>query len=129
MSEFQEIGGASKYVNIAPKGVPAFNKGDTIIEGVFTRTFKGKFGLQHEFKVANDLVVVNGFGHLDYKMKTVVPNSLVRVTYEGKEVLAKGKYAGTASHQCKVFTATASTPVFNESVATNTNKEDDGFLA
>ena len=126
MSQFSEIGGAVSYINVAPQGKPAFNAGDVIIEGVYKKTFQGKFGLQHEFIVGNDKKVVNGFGALNFKLQDVQPNTLVRVVYNGKGKLTKGKMAGRDFHDCKVFVATAQT-VMAETKTTET--EDDSFLA
>ena len=127
MSEmtFNEIGGATTYINVAPKGVPAFEVGQVVVEGIFKRTFQGKFGLQHEFIVGTEKKVVNGFGALNYKLQDVPANTMVRVVYNGKGKLTKGKMAGRDFHDCKVFVANASVTM----TETKTDAQDDSFLA
>jgi hypothetical protein len=123
--QFNEVGGAVKYINVAPNGKPAFKAGDIMVEGTFKRTFKGKFGLNHEFLVNGDKVVVNGFGHLNYKMQDIAEGSICRIIYLGKEKLTKGAYAGRESHQCKLLVASVST-VMKE--VESTASADDSFL-
>jgi hypothetical protein len=132
MSEvvFNELGGAVSYINVAPNGKPAFNAGDVIIEGVFKKTFQGKFGLQHEFMVGTDKKVLNGFGSINYKLQDIEPNTTVRVVYNGKQKLTKGKMAGKDFHDCKLLVATNTIAMKEVSTdESNTNSDDASFLA
>lgn len=129
--QFNEVGGAIKYVNVAPNGKPAFKEGDIMVEGVFKRTFDGRFGLCHEFIVNDDKVVVNGFGHLNYKLDGMKADTYCRIIYLGKEKLTKGKYAGKESHQCKLLVASVSTTMKEVEDTADTAKKsssDESFL-
>jgi hypothetical protein len=52
---------------------------------------------------------------------------LVRIVYNGKQKLTKGKMAGRDFHDCKLFVASAQT-VMTETKET-TSEADDSFLA
>lgn len=125
--QFNEVGGAVSYINVAPNGVPAFKSGDVIVEGTFKKTFSGKFGLQHEFLVGSDKKVLNGFGSINYKLQDVEPNTFVRIIYNGKQKLTKGKMAGKDFHDCKLLVATATTTM--KETKTTESTGDDSFLA
>jgi hypothetical protein len=127
MTVFNEIGGATSYINVAPNGKPAFKEGEVIVEGVFKKSFQGKFGLQHEFLVGSEKKVLNGFGSINYKLQDIEPNTLCQVIYNGKKKLTKGKMAGKDFHDCKLMVATATTAMVEAKDAVN-NSDDDNFL-
>lgn len=52
---------------------------------------------------AGEKVVVNGSGDLNFKMKNVLIGSSVKISYLGKKILEKGKFAGKESHCVSVL--------------------------
>lgn len=51
---------------------------------------------------------INNTGQLAFYMKQVTPGSIVRLTYDGQQKLAKGKFAGKPAHNFKVAVSSTS---------------------
>lgn len=112
---FQEVGSMSnfvKYEECKPEAV--------IAEGFFMGSIPGKFG--ENYLVDNEdgtQKVLPSSGHLNYLVSTLSKGDYIQVTYMGKEVMKKGKFAGKSAHTFKVgrdvsrskSVAPASTPV------------------
>jgi hypothetical protein len=76
--------------------------GDVLAEGVFLREGKDQFdGKTYEFRDPDKdhIDVLNSCGHLNYLMKEYMsPGDWGRITYQGKNKIAKGKFKGKDSH-------------------------------
>lgn len=96
---YREIGGAKTYHK--------FNEtkpGTVLVEGIFRREFKGKFGTQYEYENDNgEIVVLSASGQLRYKMDFIREGDKVKITYVGKEILQNGTYKGRPAHQFTVL--------------------------
>lgn len=101
---------AVKYVN--PKELFDSNTTGIIVQGRYIgRADKNQFG-KCDFKIesmterADDgspvLVIINESGNLASRMSAVNVGDLVQVSYEGKEKIASGQWAGKMSHQFDV---------------------------
>ena len=80
-----------------------FSKGDVIVQGVYSGTQEGKFGIQHIFDTETGKVVLGKAGHLDYWLEQVETGSTVQVVYGGSEIMKKGAYAGKPAHRFSVL--------------------------
>ena len=98
---YQEITGVTTY----PK-YKECEPGDVLVEGEYLQNFQGMYGVQYKFRSrSGGFVVLGKSGNLDYKMEFVEPGSLVKITYEGEEILKTGKYKGRHCHQFSVMVA------------------------
>lgn len=82
-----------------------FNEGDVLIEGTYSHSSEGKFGIQHYFEnLEGNTVCLNKSGMLD----KFVENSLwegraVKIVYGGKKPIEKGAYAGKEAQTFEFF--------------------------
>lgn len=81
------------------------NEGETLVDGTYSYSKEGKFGIQHYFeKEDGSMVCLNKAGMLD----KFVDNSLwegrrVRIDYMGKKPIEKGQYAGKEAQTFEFF--------------------------
>lgn len=79
------------------------NAGDNIrgtYEGKFiTKKFNTTY---YKIRTSEGLVAVPGSGQLNSLMARVADGSDVQITYKGKEVIAKGQFAGKSAHSFSV---------------------------
>lgn len=104
---FKQIGGNRVY-----KSWKEWKKGDTIV-GVYESSYTDNFGktgyqikvLESTIEGFNQGVTVglNSTGSLNYKMKTVKENSIIKLVYGGIGKIAKGKYKGKDFHEVNLF--------------------------
>jgi hypothetical protein len=86
-------------------------KTDVIMaEGVLEKVgvSDGKFGQRKQYAIRaenGDLIMVDGFGHLDNQMKKVQPGSYIQITFLGKEKVESGPRAGTEAYKAIVGVA------------------------
>lgn len=98
---FQEVSAPRKYFKLnqcSPE--------DVLVEGAWYKgTIQSKFGINHLFRHEDSSeTVLPSSGHLNYLLKDKVrEGDFVRVVYNGKERLTKGTFAGTESHQFRVY--------------------------
>ena len=96
---FREIGGAKKYFKYNE-----LEKGDVLVEGKFSKSFQGRFGVQYEYLNKDGCVhVLNSSGQLNYLMDFVEEGDTVKIVYDGTFKLTKGSFAGKEAHQFKLF--------------------------
>lgn len=108
--KFKEVGGAKKYLPWKEWEAEDF------VEGEFVGTSQDNYDKTNyhikleDFQLPDDkgfaigdTIGLNSNGSLDYKMESVKPGQVVRVTYEGEITLPKEhKFAGKKSHQVRV---------------------------
>ncbi len=110
---FQSLNSPIKFLGgymEADKVTPKYAEGDILAEGTFIGSFKNKFNEDkpHIMLRLEDQsrVVVNTAGHLHYMFygddSQVGKGDYVRITYQGYELLEKGKMAGKHAHRFEV---------------------------
>lgn len=96
--------GDIKYVRLGQ-----LKAGDIVVEGIFTGTSQNATypeKLDFLFSDANgNKIVVNEGGNLKFRMKDIAAGTLVMITYEGMQTIAKGPRKGKLSHQVEVLIA------------------------
>lgn len=80
-----------------------------IVEGLFLESRPNHFDESKlDFKFEKDdgsVVVINGAGNLNHRMKNVNPGDYCRVEYQGKKLIESGKMKGKEAHNFEVLTA------------------------
>lgn len=83
--------------------------GAILVEGIYLGAEENKLyapKLDFKFKTADGKeVVVNEGGNLAYRMKDIAAGTLVRIIYNGKQIMTKGKFKGKPSHNVDVLVA------------------------
>lgn len=80
--------------------------GETVAEGWYEGPTAGKFGTNYLVREADGtLVEVNGCGHLKFKIEKskILLGDFIKIVYDGKDVLARGKFKGKDTHNVKLF--------------------------
>lgn len=96
---FKEVGGAKKYFKYNE-----LEQGDVLVEGKFSKSFQGRFGVQYEYlNKCGSVHVLNSSGQLNYLMDFVEEGDTVKIVYDGTFKLTKGSFAGKDAHQFKLF--------------------------
>ena len=107
---FKQVGGARKY-----RKWNMWDEGDYVV-GVLKDTYIDKFKkecflvevIEADFKKTDesfkegDLVGLNHAGGLVFSLKDVPMGSVVRIEYNGKDILDSGEYEGSEVHTFKV---------------------------
>ncbi len=119
------LSGGGKEGNLYFARASALKAGDAI-QGTFEGTVLNDMTEKDDFKVritesstisvkakdgsissqtlaAGDLVIINGAGNLGYQMGQVSPGELVRIEYNGRSKITKGKMKGKEAHSFNVL--------------------------
>lgn len=98
------------------------NPGDVIAEGIYEKQGESNYGINHHFRTdENYIQVLNSSGHLNYLLNEyAVFGDYCRVTYEGMEVLEKGKMKGREAHK---FSLEIDDDKFDKSFTRDTSKQ------
>ncbi len=97
---FQKVESAKKYFKYAE-----CKSGDKLVnEGHYVGPYEGKFGVQHDFKQKDGIIVcLNSSGHLNWLLDNhVEKGDLVNVFYAGKVTLTKGVMKGKEAHNFEI---------------------------
>ena len=88
-----------------------FNEGDVLVEGTYSHSAEGKFGIQHYFdNMEGRTVCLNKAGMLDkFVDSSLWSGRAVKVVYGGKQPIEKGQYAGKEAQTFKFFVDKAET--------------------
>lgn len=114
---YREIGGQKTYYRLNET-----KPGTVLVEGIFRREFRGKYGEQYEYEADDGrIIVLSATGQLRYKMDFIREGDRVKITYEGQEILTNGTYKGRPAHQFTVLCDDS----FSESSLQETSTEDD----
>jgi hypothetical protein len=96
--------------------------GEIIAEGVYERQGESNYGINHHFRTEENYVqVLNSSGHLNWLLNEyAVFGDFCRVTYEGSEILEKGKMKGREAHK---FSLEIDDDKFDKSFTRDTSKQ------
>jgi hypothetical protein len=115
---FQKIETNRRYVKYTQ-----CKKGDVLVKnGTYVKSEENKMygGLNHLFREEEDgvITVLNKSGKLDWLIQThLQPGSKCRITYQGKSVVSKGKFAGRDAND---FSLEVDEGAFDSAVAATT---------
>jgi hypothetical protein len=100
-------GSQVSFINFAKLAEEGFT--GPVAEGEFVEAIANKFNPEkNDYKILKDdgtHVIVNGCGSLAYQMAGVKPSDYIRIEYNGKSKMSKGKFAGKAVHNITVMVA------------------------
>ena len=117
---YREVGGQKTYYKLNET-----EPGTTLVEGIFRREFRGKYGQQYEFEADDGrIIVLSATGQLRYKMDFIREGMRVKIVYEGQEILSNGTYKGRPAHQ---FTVLADDDYQDSSPSFDSDSEDDSL--
>lgn len=114
MSAFKAVGmeGKGTLTIIRPSKLATDGTTGVVVEGVYESATPNKFNadkLDYFIRTeSGDLTIINSTGSLARQMGMVAIGELVRITYNGKKELTKGKLAGKSVHDFLVETASDS---------------------
>lgn len=107
--EFKKVGGESSLSFIKASTLAAEGIKGVILEGEYIGAIKNNFDenkSDYKFqKEDGSIVIVNSTGSLAHQMAKVEVGSFVRLEYDGKKKLTKGKMAGKEAHMFTVLVA------------------------
>lgn len=100
--EYKEVGG-SKATYVKPNAM----KIGQSVEGIYAGSYTDQYEKQNFRLTQSDgtTTIINGTALLASKFADIAEGTPVKVVYEGKSKLTKGKYAGKEAHAFKVLVA------------------------
>jgi len=92
---------------IRPSMLAEEGKSGVILEGTFVESLPNAFDKEKlDYKFSDEsggIIIINGAGNLNYKMKLVNAGDFVQISYNGKKEITKGKMKGIQAHNFEVL--------------------------
>jgi hypothetical protein len=92
---------------IRPSKLAEEERTGVILEGTYVESIPNQFNEnKSDYKFTDEsgsLIILNGAGNLDFKMKNVSAGDFVQISYNGKKEIKSGKMKGVKAHNFEVL--------------------------